>query len=557
VTLSTLVRLLGVYAGALFVASIVLAGMLGADRLGESPRSIVSVWAQGKRRARVAVSNDPGSKVTVDTALLRETRQYRGTRTVEEIIDASPVLSTHPVLFGASFVAAEDGIEAQYGDKTAYATVDDLIAWKAYDRAIVIGPIRLQLGVDPDIVLNGFARELDVPRQSLLDYGAFRRLTMRRSIPPEPEGKVTVDTLRDSAVSAGRYLAGAVHQDGTYRYEVNAITNEDSEGYNWPRHSGATWFLAESAIYSREPLQIDAVQRAAKRLAEGALVDCGEHRCIAEGERADLGSSALGLLALVEIVEGGLMPELMPVIRQLTEFIRSQQRPDGEFKHFYDREKREPIDQQVLYYTGEASFALGRAARLTKDPRDLDAAKRSLERLVDFPPWYLAWHYFWGAEHWTCHAMGELWERAPNPKAMSFCLEWQESVRNMAIWQREASPGYDGATSAGPFVPPAFVGTATRMEAAVSTLRAARLADVSPAEVERLEAGIRQSLSFLLRYQLNPGPTHLMPQPALMRGAFASTPTDFKVRIDYPQHAGTAIIKYLKLLEQQEKLDKR
>ncbi len=552
-TLRLLGRILAVYAALLFLASIVLAGALGADRAGESSRSIVSVWVGGQRRARAAVKHDPGSAVSVDTALTREARQLRGIRTVEEIIDASPVLSTHPLIFGASFVAAEDGIEVRYGDKIAYATVDDLIAWKAYDSAIVLGPIRLQLGVSTDAVLEGFSHELDVPKQSLAQYGLFRRLTMRRHLPPEPEGNVTVETLRDSAIAAGRYLAGVVHQDGTYRYEVNAITNEDTEGYNWPRHSGATWFLAESAIYSREPQQIDAVQRAAKRLAEGALVDCGEHRCIAEGWRADLGSSALGLLALAEIVEGGLMPELMPAIKALTEFIRSQQRPDGEFKHFYDREKRQPIDQQVLYYTGEASFALARAARLTHDPKDLDAAKRALEHLVTFPPWYLARHYFFGAEHWTCHAMGELWERAPNQKAMDFCLQWQEAVRDTAIWYREASPSYDGATSAGPFVPPAFVGTGTRMEAAAATLRAALISGATRAEVEELEAGIRKSLGFLLRYQLNPGPSHLMPEPAVMRGAFGSTPTDFRVRIDYPQHAGTAIIKYLKLLEQREK----
>jgi hypothetical protein len=542
-------RLLGAYAVVLFLASIVLAGVVGADRVGDSPRSVVSVWVGGQRRARAVVSNDPGRAVSADAALTREARQLRGTRTVEEVIDSSPVLSTNPILFGASFVASEDGIELRYGEKVAYASVDDLIAWKAYDHPIVIGPIRLQLGVDTDVVLEGFARDLDVPKLSLAEFGLFRRVTMRRRVPAEPEGKVTEASLRDAAVAAGGYLARAVHPDGSYRYEVNAITNEDSEGYNWPRHSGATWFLAESALYSRDPLLLDAVQRAAKRLAEGALVTCGEHRCIGEGNRADLGSSALGLLALVEIVEGGLMPELMPVIRQLTEFIRSQQREDGEFKHFYDREKNEPIDQQVLYYTGEAAFALARAARLTKDPKDLDAAKRALEQLVSFPPWYIARHYFWGAEHWTCHAMGEMWERAPNPKALDFCLEWQEAVRNTAIWHREASPSYDGATSAGPFVPPALVGTATRMEAAVSTLRAARLADVSPAEVARLEAGIVQSLSFLLRYQLNPGPAHLMPFGTWMRGAFPNTPTDFRVRIDYPQHAGTAIIKYLKLLE--------
>jgi hypothetical protein len=308
--------------------------------------------------------------------------------------------------------------------------------------------------------------------------------------------------------------------------------------------------LAESANYTRDPVMLDALARAARRLAEGALADCGQYRCVAVGDRADLGSSALGLLALVEIVEGGTLPELMSVVKDLAAFIRSQQRPDGEFKHFYDRRRNEPVDQQVLYYTGEAAFALARAERLTHDRRDLEGASRALEHLVDYPAWYVGWHYFWGAEHWTCHALGSLWERAPNPKALRFCLQWQEAVRTTAIWEREASPEYDGATSAGPFVPPALVGTATRMEAGVSTLRAARLAGVAEDELARLEWGIQKGLAFLMRFQFEPGPQHVMRAGGFMRGGIPNTPTDFHVRIDNPQHAGTGLIGYLKLLEQ-------
>src|SRR5262249_38669506 len=163
--------------------------------------------------------------------------------------------------------------------------------------------------------------------------------------------------------------------------------------------------------------------------------------------------------------------------------------------------------------------------------------------------WYAAAHYYFGAEHWTCHAMDELWERAPNQKALRFCLEWEEMVRNTAIWGREASPEYDGATSAGPFVPPALVGTATRMEAAVATLRVARLAKVSPAQIAALELGIDYALAFLMHFELNPGPAEIMADPGIMRGGVPNTPTDLDVRIDYPQHAGTALIGYLKQLE--------
>jgi hypothetical protein len=539
-------RLFALFAVVLLAASLGLEHYLRVDRDGSVKRTIVSTWAGGKRRSRAVV------KSGVEGTLAREARQQRAIRVAEDVLDEGPVLSLSPVIFGASFVPGRDGVEARYDKRVAYATVDDLLALQAYNHPLVLGPIRLQLGVDPDVVLDALAAELETTRDELVEHGRFKRLAMRHRMPPEPAPAVNEATLRTAAVSAGRYLARAVRPDGLYHYEINGIDGQETDDYNWPRHCGATWYLSETANYTREPALLDAAGRAARRLAEGALAHCGEHRCVAVGERADLGSSALGLLALVELVEGGSLPELLPVVKDLAAFIKSQQRPDGEFKHFYDRTRNQPVDQQVLYYTGEAAFALARAERVTHDPTDLQAASRALARLVDYPFWYIGWHYFWGAEHWTCHALGALWEKAPNPKALRFCLEWQEAVRTTAIWDREANPEYDGATSAGPFVPPALVGTATRMEAAVSTLRTARLAGVSAKEIDELEFGIKKGLAFLMHFQLEPGPQHVMTAPAVMRGGIPNTPTDFHVRIDNPQHAGTGLLKYLKLLEERK-----
>jgi hypothetical protein len=544
-----LVKLLGLYVALLFCASFVLKQALGVERKREPLQSIVTFWTSGQRRARMVVPGGKDAARRIDEALKKTPRPGRVVGVVEDVIDESPLLSKNSFLFGASFVPGRDGVEVKYDERVAYATVDDLLAHKAYDHPLVIGPIRLQLGVDAEAVWDLFARELRVSTAELLEHGEFHRLAMRRRVPPEPDPKLSRETLRDGAVNAGRYLARAVRADGTYRYEVNAVDDHENEGYNWPRHAGATWYLAESALYAQEPAMLDAMERAARRLAEGALVGCGEHRCIADGDRADLGSSALGLLALSEIAQGGRMPELMPVIRDLAAFIRSQQRPDGEFMHFYDRKENHPVDVQVLYYTGEAAFALGRAARLTHDQKDVDAAARALDRLVTYPAWYVGWHYYYGAEHWTCHALEELWERAPNPKALRFCIDWQAMVYDTAIWGREASPEYDGGTSAGPFVPPAIVGTATRMEAAVATLRVAKIAGVSRSDLQALQTAVDAGLAFLLRFELNPGPTEIMVNPGMARGGFPNTPTDLTVRIDYPQHAGTALIGYLKQLE--------
>ena len=548
-SLRSLARLLAAYLTLLLILSLLLEKGLGVARDHAPRRSIVSRWSGGVRRARIVIAAGDDAAGRIDEALAKQAQRWRGLGAVEDVLDDGPVLSRNSFLFGASFVPARDGVEVTYEGRVAYATIDDLLALKAYDHAVVIGPIRFQLGIDADVVWAALAKELHVSVEDLLEHGRFRRLALRHRVPPEPAPQVTVDTLRDAALAACRYLARAVRPDCSYRYEVNAVGDTENEGDNWPRHAGATWYLAESALYAQDPAMLAAVERAARRLAGDALMTCGAHRCIGEGDRADLGSSALGLLALSEIVLGGHLPELMPVVSDLAAFIRSQQRPDGEFMHFYDRKENHPVDVQVLYYTGEAAFALGRAARLTHDPKDVDAAARALDRLVTYPAWYIGWHYFYGAEHWTCHALDELWERAPNRKALRFCLDWEAAIYDTAIWGREASPEYDGATSAGPFVPPAIVGTSTRMEAAVATLRVAKIAGISAAERDALKTAVDAGLGFLLRTELNPGPAQVMVDPDVMRGGFPNTPTDLTVRIDYPQHAGTALIAYLKQLE--------
>jgi hypothetical protein len=383
----------------------------------------------------------------------------------------------------------------------------------------------------------------------LLARASFRRVAMRRRLPTEalPKIEITPDTLRASAVGAGRYLARAVGGDGKFRYEIDGATGEDSADYNLPRHAGATWYLAEVAAFSGDRQMKAAARRAARYLVEHHLLDCGARRCIATDARADLGSSALGLLAFTKLVDSGVAPEFADEVAQLADFLRSQQRDDGEFQHLYDRVEKHPIDVQLLYYTGEAAFALSRAHHVTNDIHDLIAAKRALARLVEPPFWYIGWRYYWGAEHWTCHALADLWDRAPNPKALEFCLDWQEFVRNTAVYGREPSPEYDGASTSGPFVPPQLVVSSCRLEAGVATLSAARRAKLAPRELERLEFGVRGMISFLLRSQFLPGPTHLMPEPDAMNGAFPASETDFHVRIDYPQHAAIGILDYLEL----------
>ena len=548
------------YGLCLFVACLAVYRWISVNREPATPKVLIhSWWKDGRRVDRELRA--PGQGCIQCAAGARA----GATEVVEAVVAEGPILGTTPLLFGASFVPERDGVKIEFHTATVYLTPDDLLQRHAYDREADLLGVSIVLGVDRDIVLQAAAVELKTEPARLLAEARMRRVAVRSGRTqqrPVPDRA----TLQTAVNAASDYLARQVQDDGTFRYEVDAITNEPLPDYNWPRHAGATWFLARAAAYARvhraprpastvdtaavstpnehERLLASSVVRAANKLINEASLRCGAYRCIGEGSRVDIGTAALTVMALCDLHKAQLVPGLLPIINELTGFIRNQQRPDGEFAHTYDRDNSRVIDEQFPYYSGEATLALSQAHLVTRNPADLLAAARALDYLVTRPPLYVTWRYLWAAEHWTCQAVTDLWQRAPNDTGKEFCLAWQRF--NRAASSRD--PEYAGAAGRFLFRSVPLTGTGSSTEAAVATLALSRLTQMPAAEVRDLELGIRRSLALLLRYQFS-GSEHLMRDPAAMRGGMPASTADLRVRIDYPQHAGSAWLSYLHWLQ--------
>lgn len=529
-----------VYGVTLVVACVFLNQWLSVDRNVRVPRAVVlSEWQQGERVKR---------RVLPPADAEREMAHFsHGSRRLvaEEVLDEGPVLGTSRLLFGASFVPMRDGVRVEYRGRSVYLTPDDLLHRHAYDAEGELLGFPISFGVKRDAVLSAAAAELRTNSVRLLAQAKFRRVAMRSRAPRGQPSQPDVANLRRAVIAAGNYLARQVKSDGTFRYEVDAIDGTEIPGYSWPRHAGTTWFLARVANDEQDGYMWQRALLAASRLTNFASLRCGPYRCIGEGQRVDLGSSALALLALCEMYQASLNPDWVPIIRELAEFIRSQQRPDGEFAHTYDRQASKIIDEQFPFYTGEATLALSRAHLITLDPRDLMAAARALDYLVSRPSLFVTWRYFWRAEHWTCQAVTDLWTRAANPAGLEFCLAWQRYHRGAT----SRDPEYAGAAGRYLFRSVPLTGAASRTEAAVATLALSKIAAIPPNEIHDLEQVVRDSLALLLRNQLTPGPDHLMRHPAAMAGGVPASTSDLRVRIDFVQHAGAAWLGYLRWLE--------
>lgn len=490
----------------------------------------------------------------------------------EEVVVGEGPLYLHPLFFTLGLVPGRDGVRATMGDKVAYATVDDLLSVQAYDRAHLWTEASFGWGTHQASVIEVLAAQLQTTSRDVMERATLERVRFERR-PPEQKAGMGVSTLPrplrprpahvsasdltrpivlDGVAEAALHLAQAVDGAGNFRYMIDAPSGRTLPGYNWPRHAGATFFLAQAAAVLDEPTVRHACLRAAARLRDSMLRDCGSHRCVSADELiAEIGSTALAVVAFTEIVRTGADASYRTAIVDLAAFLRSQQRADGEFMHLYDRTAKQPIDRQLLYFTGEAALALARSHTVTNDPRDLDAARRALTRLSGDGWAFFGSRYFFGEEHWTCQATAELWERAPDEAALAFCARWHEYQRRLQLDADETPFDAEGSFGFGPLVSPRVTPASSRGEAAgaLAGVLHRRMAAhrTSAAELELVEGELRRAVAFVLNRQFHPGPVHLFADPVAVRGAVPGSPVDWQLRIDYAQHAGSMLLRWLEV----------
>jgi hypothetical protein len=482
-----------------------------------------------------------------------------GSRTDETVVEEQDVgeapLSKAEPFITFALVPGKDGVRAELGDKTVWVTVDDLLSMQAYDHGTAFMDSSLGIGTSRALLFHIVAGYLQTTTAEVERAARLTRVRFERRVVDAPPvariapSDVTPALVKSAIRDAASYLARAVDERGRFRYLVDAPSNKEIEApYSWPRHAGATFFLAQAAALLDDVAIRRAMLRAATKMRDDTMLDCGAERCIATDDEPDIGSSALALLAFTEIVRTDADSSYRRAINELAKFLRSQQRPDGEMMHLYKRSAKKPVDVQLLYYTGEAALALARAHRITNDPADLESSKRALAHLVG-PGWsFFGSRYFWSEEHWTCQAMADLWDRAPSQDAFAFCLRWHQYQRALQHDGTDSPFDADGAFGFGPLFSPRTTPASSRGEAAGATLEIARR--LGHGDQAALDDELRRAIAFVLREQFRAtgqNPAHLFGDPVATRGAMPGSPVDWQLRIDYEQHAGSMMIRWLSL----------
>ena len=521
---------------------------------------VVIAWSRGGILARHVGSPDLVAAVNDAAAIFA--RRLRGEQawgeqadspvqfTVEVPVGEARLLPAFPYLHELSLVPRHEGLLARFGDEVALVTPEELLSYGAYDSGIPTPVPDLGLGAPVAALAGRLARDLRREPEEV-EVRRFRSLTLSRAVypNPEPENVPTEERLREASVEGASFLLRHQQRDGTWTYVYDGSTGRPRQGgYNIPRHSGTTYFIAQVDRYVGMPEAREGALTALRWLQRHRLTQCGDDPCVVDGGRVDVGSAALTVVAATEVLAKEDDPLTRNLAVGLTSFLRSQQREDGELMHEYDVRAQAPIDVQHMYYSGEAAFALLKAHEVLGDERDLRAAEKLMAHLTGAGWDFLGSRYYYGEEHWTCIAAGEARGRIEIPDALDFCRRWYEWNDQLQYRAGDTPWPVEGAFGVGPVVVPRLTPVGSRSEAFVGTYL---LMDHAGMDTAGVRGVVERGLGQLLRWRWAPGPSHHFADPDAARGGMPGSPVDLTSRNDFVQHAGSAWIRWAEVLRQE------
>jgi hypothetical protein len=483
-------------------------------------------------------------------------------------------------LLALGAVPGRDGVGADDSDAQVVMTNDDLVRDRLWSGYRPLPELEFSIGIDARRLFRAMALKLDRslnwrPRR-LYRFRAEEYLETAPSVATPiiaghaPGPPVTRETLAAGARAGGDYLLAHLDAAGRFDYEYYFI--EDSRvqaGYSFPRHAGAASFLSQLYALDHDARVRAGAERALDVLVKTHPPGCdGVHVCIGELDDplVDLGGSALALVAASEYARTTGDARYAPFARGLAEFLLFMQKADGDFCHLFTpkaggtgvRDEK----TQLLYYSGEAAYALARLLAQENDDRAFTtraatALDRALHYLTHDAYDTLVGQFYVGEDHWTCMALDAGWDVLPPAHRETyarFCDEFSRFLRRSQFRHGDslvaAQPQLEGAYGITALLAPHGTPVGSRSETTISMWRIARKRGFSaddPRVAEPREQ-VLDGMRFLLARQLRVGTAYLAADEKAAAGGIPESDVEPFVRIDFVQHGGSAMLRALELL---------
>ncbi len=426
-------------------------------------------------------------------------------------------------------------------------------------RNLILFLLIAAFGAEAANVNNSTKNKQNPPRNKKFVSSTSRSQQLRK----RPNISLSELEVRRHILLSGEYLLSQIQPDGRFIYRQHLDPDVKYSGnlYNVVRHAGTLYALGEYYKAFPAPSVKEKILLSANYLIRNYIKPIpgykGVYAVISKPEEAasdkqpvaKLGGTGLALTALVPLYKIDKRIISKKKLQGLGQFLIFMQKPDGSGNSKYYPYTKKFSKFQSLYYPGEAALGLISLYEVDKNPMWFRFGKQYLLNLArnrqqakSVP-----------ADHWALIATQKLLESGNKllKKSEVALLENHakqvlESIMNTQNFSKKNMYTY-GAFNNSDMTSP----TATRMEGIIAGYKIFK--DKDKLLKNRIIKSIAAGMYFLLNAQNKEGllkggtPRALTP--------LANTPKNKRynervgeIRIDYVQHAMSAMIDYLNLL---------
>jgi len=374
-----------------------------------------------------------------------------------------------------------------------------------------------------------------------------------------PDAEVTTEALSAATEAAAGYVHRAQQKDGRFRYTVNPFSGRlVKNDLSIPRQAGTT--LAVCELADRDGITPVIVRRALSGLAKleqripldgrPGLGGVLRKQPGGPGTTERMGPTALGLAAFVRCrpYVGARYDDL---IGRLARAVVHQQRADGSFAHYLHlADGRTAKRKGSIYVDGQIVLGLSllelhqtrtapESSPALPDPGAVhDAVEAAMSFFgTDYWPRFIRPIGFI-EENWHCIAAAASLEHHRHDAYERFCIDYVTFKSRLIHAPGTVRDDLVGGYGLGNIVPPHNTATAGYGEAAASALR---ILQARNEETQPLEGHLRAALAYLLRNQWRRDRCFACAQKGFIPGGFSEHPASGRIRIDYVQHAWSAL----------------
>lgn len=258
---------------------------------------------------------------------------------------------------------------------------------------------------------------------------------------------LSAETTQPIIELSTQYLSRQVKPSGQYVYGYFPCFGRTIDTYNSLRHASSTYALIEgyeacrnfdnlpkdnsnasANTSSATPLKLSLSQiqsdidKAMGYLTHQLITTYGDKAYVIDtGGEIKLGANAVAILALVKYLQVFTDTSKSGAYHQLAEKLAlgiiAMQQKDGSFVHVLNsKDLSLKAKNRIIYYDGEAAFALMRLYGLTKDERWLNCVTRAFDYFIE------AKHHE-AHDHWLSYCSNELIIYKPEKKYFQFAVD--------------------------------------------------------------------------------------------------------------------------------------